>query len=97
MYGKEWVIVGSRGGTPEHPSWYLNLKAAAQPECVIQIATQAFRCAWREVQGEERKPVWDYMCGLHDPYVRYEKMVGDKRVMPVLMLELREEMPVERV
>ncbi|MBU3725745.1 MAG: sel1 repeat family protein, partial [Burkholderiaceae bacterium] len=28
MYGKEWVIVGPRGGTPEHPAWFLNLQAA---------------------------------------------------------------------
>jgi deazaflavin-dependent oxidoreductase (nitroreductase family) len=95
MYGKEWVIIGSRGGTVEHPAWYLNLKAAAKPECVVQIGTQAFRCAWREVEGEERKPVWDYMCGLFDPYVRYEKKIAGRRVMPVIMLKLLEEVAVE--
>ena len=94
MYGKEWVIVGSRGGTPEHPAWFLNLQAAEKPECVVQIGTQAFRCSWREVQGEERKPVWDYMCGLFDPYVRYEKKIAGRRVMPVIMLKLLEEVAV---
>ena len=95
MYGKEWVIIGSRGGTPEHPAWYLNLRAAPEPECAIQIGTQAFRCSWREVEGEERKPVWDYMCGLFEPYIHYEKKIAGRRVMPVIMLKLLEEIPVE--
>ncbi len=89
LYGREWVIIASKGGAPDHPGWYLNLQSA--PSCEMQVATQRFRCSWREAQGEERRLVWDYMCALYPPYVDYERTAGE-RVIPVIML-----LPMEEV
>lgn len=88
LFGDEWVIVASKGGSPDHPAWYLNLRS--RPDCEMRIATQSFRCAWREAEGEERQRVWDYMCGLYSPLRTYERTVGD-RVIPVVMLKILEE------
>jgi deazaflavin-dependent oxidoreductase (nitroreductase family) len=88
LWGDEWVVIASKGGAPDHPAWYLNLRSA--PTCEMQVATQTFRCAWREAGGEERRRVWDYMCGLYAPFRTYERTVGE-RVIPVIMLKLLEE------
>jgi deazaflavin-dependent oxidoreductase (nitroreductase family) len=88
LFGDEWVVVASKGGSPDHPAWYLNL--AASPECEIQIATQRFRCSWREAEGEERARVWDYMCGLYAPFTDYARKMTS-RVIPVIMLRILEE------
>jgi deazaflavin-dependent oxidoreductase (nitroreductase family) len=90
LFGREWVLIGTKGGTPEHPAWYLNL--LSQPECEMRVATQVFRCSWREAKGEERQRAWDYMCGLHPLVERYER-VASNRVIPVIMLLPLEEIP----
>lgn len=90
LFGREWVVIASLGGAPVHPSWYLNLHA--HPECEMQVATQVFRCTWREAEGEERQRVWDYMCELHPLFRRYERTVTN-RVIPVIMLLPVEELP----
>lgn len=89
LWGKEWVVIASKGGAPEHPAWYLNLRPA--PTCEMQIATQSFRCTWREAEGEERQRVWDYMCALYPPYADYERTTRG-RVIPVILLQ-----PIEEV
>lgn len=89
LYGREWVVIASKGGAPEHPAWYLNLREA--PTCEIQIATQSFRCSWREADGDERLKLWDYMCALYPPYGDYERR-ADGRIIPVIML-----LPVEEI
>jgi deazaflavin-dependent oxidoreductase (nitroreductase family) len=89
LFGREWVVIASKGGAPKHPAWFLNLQS--RPECEMQIATQFFRCTWREAVGDERQRVWDYMAGLYPPFLDYERKVTT-RVMPVVMLEPREEL-----
>ena len=82
-HGREWVVVGSKGGAPEHPAWYLNLKA--QGRVVIQIATQAFEADWRELEGAEYEAVWAYMEGMFPPYRDYREAVTG-RTIPVIKL-----------
>ena len=84
------MVIASLGGAPVHPSWYLNLHA--HPECEMQVATQVFRCAWREAEGEERRRIWDYMCELHPLFRRYERTVTN-RVIPLIMLLPLKELP----
>lgn len=83
LLGREWVLIGTKGGTPENPDWYLNL--VAKSECEMRIATQTFRCSWREAQGEERQRAWDYMCELYPLVERYERVAAN-RLIPVIML-----------
>jgi deazaflavin-dependent oxidoreductase (nitroreductase family) len=90
-FGREWVVIASKGGAPDHPAWYLNLEAA--PDAEFQIATQAFRGRWRAAEGEERDRVWAYMCGVYPPYDAYQQTTGG-RVIPVVMLKPLEPIPV---
>lgn len=89
-YGGEVVIVASKGGADEHPSWYINLVAA--PEVEFQIATQAFEGTWREPEGEEYKRVWDYMVKCFPFYATYQTRTSRK--IPVVMLKLTKSIPV---
>jgi deazaflavin-dependent oxidoreductase (nitroreductase family) len=83
FYGGEWIIIGSKGGSPNPPAWYLNLQA--NPEVAFQVATQAFQGIAREAQGEERARLWDFMTRLFPPYELYQKAAED-RVIPVVTL-----------
>ncbi len=82
-HGGEWVVIGSKGGAPEHPAWYLNLKA--QDRVVIQIGAQAFEAEWRELQAAEYDAVWEYMAGMFPPYRDYAAGVTG-RTIPAIKL-----------
>jgi deazaflavin-dependent oxidoreductase (nitroreductase family) len=46
IYGRDgdrYVVVASKGGAPEHPLWYLNLRA--QPEVEVQVGAERFRAS----------------------------------------------------
>ena len=90
-YAGEWIVVGSKGGLPEHPAWYLNL--LEQEEVQFQVATQCFRARWRVLTGDERALVWEYMAGLFPPYRQYRETAGDREI-PVVALRPIEEIPV---
>ena len=91
VHGDEWVVVGSKGGAPEHPAWYLNL--AARPEAQFQVATQAFKASWRLAEGAEHAAVWAYMARLYTPYDDYLKAAGG-RAIPLVLLRPVEPVPV---
>jgi deazaflavin-dependent oxidoreductase (nitroreductase family) len=81
--GGEVVIVASKGGSDQHPDWYLNLRASEHVD--VQIATQAFRATWREPKYEERHKIWDFMVAVYPPYLAYQR--STTRHIPVIMLE----------
>lgn len=80
--GGDIVVVASKGGADTHPQWYLNIVAGETVD--VQIATQAFESTWREPEGTERHNVWEYMCHLYPPYIKYQRSTS--RHIPLLML-----------
>src|SRR6266700_8126223 len=54
--GERYVVVASKGGAPDNPAWYLNLKAnpVATVEVGAKTATETFQVRAREVKGKER-------------------------------------------
>jgi deazaflavin-dependent oxidoreductase (nitroreductase family) len=84
--GGEVVVVASKGGADHHPAWYLNIKGSKQ--ICFQIATQAFRGAWREPHGAERAKVWDFMVGVFPPYQVYQTSTA--REIPLVMMSADE-------
>lgn len=55
--GDRWIVVASKGGAPENPSWYENL--LADPEATIQVTDQEIPVLASTAQGAERAA-----CGL---------------------------------
>lgn len=91
IYGDEWVVVGSKGGSPEHPAWYLNL--LARPETEFQVAGQAFEAGWRVAERQEHESVWAYMARLYPPYADYLAAAGG-RTIPLVLLRPTTPVPV---
>ena len=82
-YGKDYVIIASKGGAPAHPAWYLNL--VAHPEVGLQIREKRLRARARVAEGEERARLWKSMNAIYPPYDRYQQRTA--REIPVIVLE----------
>ena len=85
IYGRDnadYVIVASKGGTPEHPAWYLNLEA--DPEVEIQVLDDMVPATARTVTGEERERLWALMRQIWPAYDEYQTKTD--REIPVVVL-----------
>jgi deazaflavin-dependent oxidoreductase (nitroreductase family) len=79
-----YVVIGSKGGAPKHPGWYINLKA--HPECEIRVGSKRMRARARTASGEERARAWAKMADLFPPYEDYQKRAASRQI-PVVILE----------
>jgi len=94
IYGKDgnrFVIVASKGGSPDHPAWFLNLRD--QPEVRFQVADVKYRGLARIMSGAERERLFRIMAKLYPPYDDYQAKTA--REIPVVTLEPQEE--IERL
>jgi deazaflavin-dependent oxidoreductase (nitroreductase family) len=78
-----YVLVASKGGAPEHPAWYLNLRA--NPEAEVQVKGDVFKVRARDAEGEERERLWKQMNEMWPDYDRYQERTD--RQIPVVVLE----------
>lgn len=81
--GDTWVVVASKGGAPDHPSWYKNLQA--HPEAEIQVKDERIQVRPRTAEGEERGRLWGLMAGVWPPYDDYQQKTD--REIPVVVFE----------
>lgn len=78
----EYALVASRGGAPDHPVWYYNLKA--DPQAVtLQDGAQPFDVQVREVSGDERAQWWQRAVEAYPPYAEYQEKTS--RLIPVFV------------
>ncbi len=81
--GNGYVIVASKGGAPDHPSWYKNL--VANPEVEVQVGTKKLKAKARTTSGEERARLWQVALKFWPPYADYAKKT--EREIPVVVLD----------
>lgn len=81
--GARYVLIASRGGTPDHPGWYKNL--SANPEVEVQVAADRFTARASTVTGPERERLWKLMAKIWPDYDAYQQKTA--RVIPVVLLE----------
>jgi deazaflavin-dependent oxidoreductase (nitroreductase family) len=82
--GKNYVLVASKGGAPEHPVWYYNLKA--DPNVEIRDKTEVFTMRVREVEDPaERERLWKLAVEAYPPYEEYQQKTD--RVIPLFVAE----------
>ena len=89
IYGESdgnYLVVASRGGTPTHPVWFLNLEA--NPDCELQVGSKHLRARARVAEGAERERLWKRMAEIYPPYDEYQQRAG-ARTIPVVVLEPR--------
>jgi deazaflavin-dependent oxidoreductase (nitroreductase family) len=78
----EYALVGSKGGAPEHPVWYHNLKAHPD-EVLVQDGPAPFEVQVREVSGDERAAWWERAVAAFPPYAEYQQKTD--RQIPVFV------------
>ena len=86
IYGRDgdaYLVVGSQGGAPEHPAWYLNL--LAEPEVQVQVGAEKFTARARTAGAEEKPRMWRTMTAVWPAYDDYQKRTD--REIPVVVLE----------
>jgi F420H(2)-dependent quinone reductase len=80
--GDGWVIIASNGGSPRHPAWWLNLRAASTASA--QIGRDVHPVAATEVTGDERDRLWRVMTAVYPTYDQYATKTS--RTIPVVSL-----------
>ena len=81
--GDDHVVVASKGGAEEHPSWYLNL--VEQPEVTVQVRGDRFKAKARTATLDEKPGLWQMMTQRWPPYDEYQHKTS--REIPVVVLE----------
>lgn len=81
--GKGYCVIASKGGAPEHPAWFLNLRD--NPRVHVQVVADKFQAIAREAEGEERETLWQQMVDIYAPYTQYQEATG--RRIPVVVLD----------
>ncbi len=81
--GERFVVVGSKGGAPTHPAWFLNL--SDEPRAWIQVGAERLSVEARVAEGGERRELWEAMLRVFPSYAEYQSRAG--REIPVVVLE----------
>jgi deazaflavin-dependent oxidoreductase (nitroreductase family) len=83
MAGDHPMVVASKGGAPEHPAWYLNLRD--NPGVQVQIRGDRFDATARDATPEERPELWKQMTEHWPDYDNYQQRTD--REIPIVILE----------
>jgi deazaflavin-dependent oxidoreductase (nitroreductase family) len=83
--GDRWVVVASKGGAPENPSWFENLQA--NPDATIEVQDETVPVRSTTAAGEERDRLWALMTEVWPAYDDYQARTD--RQIPVVVLSRR--------
>jgi deazaflavin-dependent oxidoreductase (nitroreductase family) len=78
-----YAMVASKGGAPEHPLWYYNVRV--NPRVELQDGANKQDMIAREVSGDERTEWWKRAVAAYPPYAEYQEKTT--REIPVFVLE----------
>jgi deazaflavin-dependent oxidoreductase (nitroreductase family) len=78
-----YAAVASKGGAPEHPKWYRNVRK--NPVLDLQDDDRTWTVRARELEGAERDEWWPRCVEAFPPYADYQ--VKTDRLIPVFVLE----------
>ncbi len=80
--GDSYVVIGSDGGAPRHPDWYLNLGSTR--DVAIDVAGKEVAVRAETVTGPERQRLWDAAVRSAPGYAAYQRRTS--REIPVVRL-----------
>jgi deazaflavin-dependent oxidoreductase (nitroreductase family) len=80
-----WIVVASKGGAPQNPSWFENLRAS--PEAEIELPGERVPVLASVAQGEERSRLWSLMTEVWPDYDTYQART--EREIPVVVFSRR--------
>jgi deazaflavin-dependent oxidoreductase (nitroreductase family) len=82
-----FAVFASRGGAPEHPSWFHNL--VANPDTVVEVGTETIPVRARVLEGDEREAIWTKQKEAVPVFADYERRADGIRQIPVILFERR--------
>ena len=80
--GEDYLIVASKGGAPEHPTWFLSVRE--NPEVHLRVDTERFAARAEVLSKEEKARVWPHLLEVYAPYEEYQR--NTDRDIPVIRL-----------
>jgi deazaflavin-dependent oxidoreductase (nitroreductase family) len=83
--GDDYLIVASRGGSPDHPQWYKNL--VKNPNVRVQVLGDRFDAVARTASPDEKARLWPLVTEVWPSYDDYQQRTD--RDIPVVVLERR--------
>jgi len=81
----KYAAVASKGGAPEHPTWYRNL--VEHPLVEVQDGTHKGDYTAREITGDERAEWWERAVAAFPDYADYQEKTD--RQIPVFVVTRR--------
>jgi deazaflavin-dependent oxidoreductase (nitroreductase family) len=82
QHGDDYLVVGSKGGSPAPPAWYVNL--TANPEVQVQVKGDRFAAHARTATVAEKPELWKIMTTAWPHYDEYQQRT--ERAIPVVIL-----------
>jgi deazaflavin-dependent oxidoreductase (nitroreductase family) len=82
-YNGSYVIIASKGGSPTHPLWYLNL--LQDPHVQVQVKAEFFDAIARTAESPERERIWAEAVKTWPRYDEYQSRIS--RRIPVVVLD----------
>lgn len=85
IYGRHdesYLVVASKGGSDQHPEWYLNL--AADQRVRLQVGAERFDATARTATPQEKTRLWPIMTERWPAYDDYQAKTG--RDIPLVIL-----------
>jgi deazaflavin-dependent oxidoreductase (nitroreductase family) len=85
--GVRLVIIASRGGSPQNPDWFYNLKA--NPEATIEVGAETVPVRAAEITGDDYEKTWARVTAVLPGYADYQT----KTTRRIPLVALRRENP----
>jgi len=79
------VLVASKGGHPNNPAWYHNLRA--NPDTTVQIGSERRQVHARVANAQEREQLWPKAVATYSGYRGYQQRTT--RQIPLVILKPR--------
>ncbi len=78
--GDRRFVFASKGGAPDNPDWFHNLRA--HPEATVEVGTDSYGARAAEVTGDERDRIYAAMASRFPQFGEYQE--GLARKIPVV-------------
>jgi deazaflavin-dependent oxidoreductase (nitroreductase family) len=80
--GDDYLVVGSMGGAPRHPQWFLNI--TENPSAEVQVRGERFAVTARTASDDEKPRLWRIMTEVWPNYDAYQARTD--RSIPIVVL-----------
>ena len=80
--GEDMVVAATKGGHPQNPDWYHNLRA--HPRITVEVGTDTFPVDAVEATGADRDQLWRRLVAMRPGFGEYETKTT--RVFPMFRL-----------